>query len=129
MRKEEWDARLNETLREYERSPFSWRDNCGLFAARCVDAMTGSYWAEELEQLLGDARAAVRFLRNEGGLEAAVTRRLGLPIVGRCPPRGSVCELPGRALGICTGRHVRVTGTDGLHSRELGLVLRYWPVQ
>lgn len=130
MRHADWVARLRETVDAYRAEPFSWgRHNCGLFPARCVDAITGSDFAREFQ--FATARAALAFVKDSGGIEAAVTARLGKPTEGRCARRGDVClvdVVDGDGLGICYGPEVLVASDDGLESYALARVRKHWRV-
>lgn len=120
-------ARLRQTVRDHERAPFSWANHCGLFAARCVDAMTGSTWSDELGQI-HTRREAADFLKREGGIAAAVTRRLGPPTSGRSASRGDICQIGIRAIGVCMGATVRAFTRDGLDVLPLARVQQFWRV-
>lgn len=130
MRHQDWLARLRETVDAYRTQPFSWgRHNCGLFVARCVDAVTGSDWATEFQ--FATAREAMQFVRDSGGIEAAVTARLREPIANRCARRADAClvdVVDGDGLGICYGHEVLVASDDGLESYALARVRKHWRV-
>jgi hypothetical protein len=129
MRHHDWVARLWRTVREHERTPFGYGPGehwCGLFAARCVDAVTGSNWAAEFEGLT--RRDAARILLTEGGIEGAVTRRLGSPVEGRATSRGDVCLIGPRRLGVSAGTSVWVLTHDRVEARPLSLVRKHWKV-
>jgi hypothetical protein len=127
MRRPDWLARLRQTVQAHERAPFTWANHCGLFTARCVDAVTGSSWAPELEQI-HTRRDAAAFLKREGGIAAAVTRRLGPPTPGRAARRGDICQVGVRAIGTCTGATVRAFTKDGLDVLPLARVSQHWRV-
>lgn len=130
MRHQAWLARLRETVDSYRAEPFSWgRHNCGLFAARCVDACTGSSWAAEFE--FSSPREALQFVKDEGGIEAAVTARLGEPFHNYFARRGDVClvdVVDGDGLGVCYGPEILVPSDDGLESYPLRRARKHWRV-
>lgn len=130
MRHQDWVARLRETVDAYRSEQFSWcRHNCGLFAARCVDAITGSDWAKEFQ--FASAREALQFVKDEGGIEAAVTARLGEPFHHYFARRGDVCEVDvvdGAGLGVCYGPEILVPSDDGLESYVLARARKHWRV-
>lgn len=129
MRRQDWVARLREAVREGRRAPFSYgRADCCRFAARCVDAVTGSSILAELEALYQDRRGAARTLILEGGLSAAVTRRLGLPVESSSARRGDICQVGGKALGVCWGGAVLAVSASGLTALPLSSVRRHWRV-
>lgn len=108
MRREDWQPQLRAELERAASEPFEWgRTDCCMFAARCIDAMTGSTWETELRQAYQDKRSALVYLAEEGGLEEALTRRFGRPVAWWHARRGDLVLLPavdGRgSLGICYG--------------------------
>lgn len=130
----DWPARLAACLAAARQQPFVWgQHDCVCFAARCVQAMTGCNplqdlpaWASPLE-----ARAV---LRAEGGLQAAVTKRLRLPVPAVLAMRGDVVLLPRRlgggrtALGVCLGGQVVAAAVHGLAVHSVGEALLAWPI-
>lgn len=131
MRRPDWVARLWETVQAHEGVPFEYGiHDCSLFAARCVDAMTDSAWADSLDY--HDKRGAVRFLKKEGGLESAVSRRLGAPIKGRAARRGDICFIEvedGNGLGVCLGSSIAVAAEDGITFYPLARAYQHWRVE
>jgi hypothetical protein len=128
MRRRDWVARLWRTVRAYERTPFGYgpgRHWCGLFAARCVDSITGSRWAAEFVGLT--RRQAAQILLEHGGIEGAVSRRLGPAVEGR-PDRGDVCLVGPRRLGVSAGSTVWVLTHDRVEARPLSVVRKHWKV-
>ena len=129
MRRPDWVARLWQTVREHERTPFGYgpgRHWCGLFAARCVDAVTGSSWAAEFDGLT--RRQAAEILLRQGGIEGAVSLRLGPAVEGRTATRGDVCLVGPRRLGVCAGSSVWVLTHDRVEARPLSIVRKHWKV-
>lgn len=127
MRRQDWVARLREVVRTYRRAPFSYGlADCGHFAAACVDAVTGSNWRAEIAH--GSRREAAAFLKREGGIAPAVTRRLGAPVENHNARRGDVCLVGARALGVCVGSEVLAFSSDGLHAVPLSRVRKHWRV-
>lgn len=115
-RREDWLARLWETIEAWKDRPFEWGSaDCCKFAAACVDAMTGETFAERLRY--STQTEALRWIAEAGSLQDAVSDHLGEPQLGY-PRRGDVVLLEGEdggALGICTGDAF-------LGFREAGLV-------
>lgn len=122
---------LSVFIQQKEATPFLWGFNdCCLFAADWVALRTG---VDVIADLRGihDAKTALRKLEYLGGLEAAVTARLGLPIAAKLSSPGAVVLLEspqGQVLGVNFGDRVGVVGDFGLMyvSIELGVVA--WPV-
>lgn len=133
MRRSDWTVRLIETVEAAASRPFEYGEaDCGLFAARCIDAICeNSARASELAALYQDERSALRFVAEEGGVEAAVTKRLGQPIPASFASRGDVCLMPGvgfEALGICVGSRVAAMSQDGMRYAPLADVIKAWRV-
>ena len=103
-------------LERRARSPFSWRRwDCARFAAAAVKASTG-------RDVLGglrwrSRREAAVVIEQEGGLEAAVSRRL-VPIAPALAARGDVAGVPDTLFGIrlmiVEGRTLVGVGERGL---------------
>lgn len=136
MRRPNWVSRLWQEIRTSEHTPFVLgKHDCCLFAAHCVDAMTDSEWAASL--CYSDRRGALQFLKREGGLEAAVTKRLGEPTPGHIAERGSICLVDverdgigdGRGLGVCIGSTIAVACVDGLEFYPLARAIKHWAVR
>lgn len=129
MRVQAWVANLWQTIDAHDGAEFDYRSHhCGMFAARCVDAVTGSTWAQEMPV---GKRAAVEFLRCEGGIEAAVTKRLGEPIAGHAARRGDVCAVDvedGIGLGVCVGDTIAVAAETGVTFYPLARAHKHWRV-
>jgi hypothetical protein len=127
MREQDWVSRMWQTIAKLERVPFEYgKFDCAVFAGRCVDAITGSAFTEAFG--VSDKRSAIAFLRREGGLEAAVTRRLGEPVPGYAARRGDVCLIDKKTLGICTGPTIAVLGNSGVEYLPLARAQKHWRV-
>ena len=132
MRRPDWVERLHMIVEAGAAVPFTFGSHdCGRFAARCIDAMTGSDREAELARQYANERTAARFLRREGGIEAAVTARLGDPITVLEAGRGDVCLIPGEdgpGLGVCVGATVAVLRPEGIRYAPLSAALKAWRV-
>ncbi len=133
MRRPDWVARLRQVVEVWQTASFQYGSaDCGRFAAACVDAVTGSDLLAELAAQYSDERTAVRFLAREGGIEAAVSRRLGPPSPPNAlPRRGDVCLVPGHdglSLGVSIGTTVAALNENGLEFAPLSEVVTHWRV-
>lgn len=133
MRIEGWVKALYETVESAAGRPFAFGlDDCGLCVASVIDAIVlDSHWVDDLKANYSDEASALRFVAAEGGMEAAVTRRLGEPVPPLCARRGDVCLLPGEgmpALGICMGETVAAMRPEGIRYVSLGEALKAWRV-
>ena len=132
MRRDDWVERLHAVIEARQAVPFAYGvQDCGRFAAACADAITGSAWSQDLAREYVDERSALRFIGREGGLEAAVTRRLGPPVPPLMARRGDVCLVNGEpaiGLGVCLGERVVCVNDGGLVTYPLECVLMAWRV-
>lgn len=130
MRREDWLRRLLDIVEENK--PFVWGENdCCTFAARCVDAMTGSDWVEDLSNYYWDQKSAREYIADSGGIEAAVTNRIGEPVPPMLARRGDVCLLEtgtGYGLGICAGRSALTPSDSGLVATPMSKVIKAWRI-
>jgi hypothetical protein len=132
---EDWLRRLRSEIESAESRSFAWGDHdCCLFAARCVDAMTGSSLEAQWRSEYHDHRSALRLLHDEGGLESAVTRRLGPPIRWVNAQRGDLClmETPDGigSLGVCVGAQVACVAADnGVQYLPTNQAIACWSIR
>lgn len=119
MRTRNWQAALSAFVAARRSEPFAWGSNdCCLFAADAVQAMTGIDHAAELRGY-GSARDAVRVVESGGGLARIASRALGEPVAPAFAAVGDVVliENEGRdLLALCNG-------TTALAPGELGMVV------
>jgi cell wall-associated NlpC family hydrolase len=131
QRWQDWPERLDLFIRARERVPFAWGTNdCALFAADAVRAMTGVDVAQWARGKYRTQQGAARLLTKRGGLAALVDALL--PAV---PPltaqRGDVVMFKGAngmQLGVCLGGQFVVTAERGLVVRPLTLATMAWRV-
>ena len=123
----DWRQRLDAVLRDPR--PFAWgQSDCCMFAARCVQAMTGVNLAADY--LYSTELEAARILRAAGGVEGIATKALGEPKGGLFALPGDVVmvEAPRRMLGVCIGHHVAVQGGEGIEYVPLSGAMTAWTV-
>lgn len=127
-RKPDWVAALRREVELAERASFGYgKHDCAIFAARCVDAMTGSNIRDSFIEVV-DARTTVSTLRDAGGLEAAVTARLGAPIETGLPRRGDVCLTNPNQIGVCVGTTIAIPSHAGLAHYAITDAIKHWRV-
>jgi len=128
---ENWPEILADEIKAAKKRPFSWGSHdCASFAARVVEAMTGKDFTF-LFNGYNSAEVAAEVIAQNGGLEAMVTRCLGVPIPPLCAQRGDVCMIDtpeGPALGICDGAWIWCAGLTGLNRRPLSSAIKAWRV-
>jgi len=132
MRHVDWVKRLRECVKAHQKVPFEWgKNDCCMFAARCADEITGSGWVADLESHYQDEASAKDYIAVSGGIEAAVTARLGDPVKPALARRGDVClvETPeGYGLAVCVGADAVIPGAKGLVVKPLQEVIMAWRI-
>lgn len=118
MRIEGWEAALNEIIQSRTVTPFKWGEHdCCLFAADCVEAMTGRDYADKLRGSYKNAAEAKKVINAYGDMETMISSLLGAPCETAFAHRGDVMMLDtssGPALGICCGKLSVFAGHTGL---------------
>lgn len=114
----DWEQRLAEYLASKANARFCWgREDCALFAAGAVLAVTGQDLAVPFRGRYRTARGAVRALKRfgAGALESTVDQHFE-----RCAPafvrRGDLVAIAGEgghALGVAIGHHALFLGEEG----------------
>ncbi len=130
-----WPELLAGKIDDARQQPFVWGENdCCLFAAHCVEIMTGI-------DLVGDYRSyktkaeALRMLKKYGGVAGvaeAIAKKHEIPEI---PPliaqRGDVCLFDigsGDTLGVIAGEHIFAPGQDGLIGFPLQQAVCAWRI-
>lgn len=136
MRRPDWIARLRAEVERASAQPFEWgRQDCCLFAARCVDAMiAGSEYVAELRTAYTDKASALRFLVEQGGIEAGVTARFGPPVPWPRAMRGDLVLVDTEdgvgSLGVCLGEmSVFISHEHGVEYLPTRSVRACWSVR
>jgi hypothetical protein len=127
LRRPDWVARLRQTVADHKHVPFSYgRHDCSIFAAKCADAITGSNWLGTLDYT--DLKTAAAFRRREGGLDAAVTKRLGEPLAGCGARRGDICLIDRKTLGVSLGTTIAVLSDKRLVFYPITRAQKHWRI-
>ena len=134
-RREDWPSRLAAALEEARDKPFRWGSHdCGLFAADCVLAMTGTDPAALYRgQYVDEAGARdTLWLISGGGLRAAWTKALGPAMNNvRMARRGDVVlvDVGGvEATGVVVGSRVACLSEAGLAMVPAHRIVAAWSV-
>ncbi len=126
----DWPERLAEFVQSRRDTPFSWGGNdCCLFAADAVQAVTGTDPAADLRGTYAAALDAARLVEELGGIEAIAAARLGDEIPVLLARRGDVVAIDagaGISLGVCIGAQAAVPAADGLAFLPIGQATRAW---
>ena len=114
----DWPERLDALLRARAETPFAWGHNdCCIFAADVVQALTGHDPMRALRGLYASRRDAQRLLGTLGGFEATITGVLGPRISSMQVTVGDVLLIhnAGREmLAVCNGVSAVAPGRAGL---------------
>jgi len=130
-RSADWPLLLDALIYSRLHTPFRWgAHDCCLFAADCIQAMTGADPARKLRGLT--VRRSMRFVKDCGGMVGLAIHFLGAPTRGDSARVGDIVAIPagGRVLlAVCTGRdRVVAPGPMGLSSIALKSALCAWRV-
>jgi hypothetical protein len=131
-RRRDWQERLEALIASRIDAPFAWGVNdCALFAADAVAAVTGHDPAADARGTYTDEKGALRTIKKMGGLAAiAETRAGGVEVPPSMARVGDVVlGVMGReCLGICGGATWHAPGADGLAAAPMSTVLKAWRV-
>lgn len=135
-RLQDWPTRLEAAIDAARKCPFEWgKNDCALFAADCVLAMTGVDFAASFRGKYKTAEGAKRKLKAAGttGLSGYVGKLFGDSVEPVFATRGDLACVKspeGTALGIVdnTGRRVACVGKDGLIFEPLSQALKIWKI-
>lgn len=111
--------------------PMRWgRNDCASFAATAIRKQTGRDVRGKVRW--HSAREAAAVIEAEGGLEAAVNRRL-TPIAPAMAQRGDIAGVPddrfGIRLMIVEGRTLVGPGANGLERQPRGVMTLAWTIE
>jgi hypothetical protein len=114
LRRRDWPERLAVALREAEKRTWSETDYCVLFAADCVEAMTGvDYCADYRGLSIEESREKLR----QSGMSfyRHLVSLFGKPVPLSFARRGDVIVRtdPEPAAGICCGMFTAFLSSDG----------------
>lgn len=128
----DWESRLSELVAERLSEPFVWGVNdCVLFAADCVLAMTGHDPVADVRGLWGSQGQARRVITRLGGLQAGV-EALGLKAISPLYAQRGDLVLHRRdgadAMAICLGPHLAGPSDSGLLFFGLECGVQAWRV-
>ena len=131
MRKNEWQQDFAAFVKSRWAMPFEWgRNDCCLFAADAVEAMTGVDCAA-VYRGYATALEAQRICDRAGGISARVTEALGEPV----PPLRAAIGDPvlvmneGRELlAICNGTSVLAPGKLGIAVLGMESAIAAWKI-
>lgn len=107
MKTDGWQDRFFAYLDVARVTPFKWGiQDCCLFAADVVDAVTGSTFREQLSLCYTDEASALAYIASFGSLEAAVSSWLGASEAPNSAGPGDIVIATldnGPTVGVCLG--------------------------
>jgi hypothetical protein len=114
----DWQVRFESFIASRNAKPFTWGTNdCAIFAADCVHALTGCDVALPAFRKHATERQAARVLKRHGGVLGIATAALGQPVPATTASVGDVvlAKAGGRdMLAICNGDTCIAPGPRGL---------------
>jgi len=126
----DWQSRLATCLAERCALPFEWgKQDCVLFAADCVAAVTGVDPAAGERGAYKSAAGAARVLKKRGGLEAVAAAALGpeiSPLMAQPGDVGLVANGGQACLAVWVGACWYAPGATGLTQFRLDEATRAW---
>ena len=118
MRIDGWEKMLTDFIESKSAASFQWGvHDCCLFAADCVEVITGHDYASQLRGRYKNGREAQEVIKEYGSMEEMVSALLGASCEVAFAHRGDVVMFDtsdGPALGICCGKQSVFAGRTGL---------------
>jgi hypothetical protein len=115
---QDWQLRFEAFIAQRTAKPFAWGSNdCAIFAADCVHALTGIDVALPAYRQHTTERQAARLLKRHGGVAGIATAALGLPMPSSRAGVGDVVltQSAGRdMLAVCNGDTCMAPSAAGL---------------
>jgi hypothetical protein len=133
-RLDDWQDRFFAYLEATRLLPFAWGTNdCCLFAAGSIDAITGSTLTAQLAESYAytDEAGALAFVESFGSLEAAVSSWLGDAKAPNFAGPGDIilADLEmGPTIGVCLGVDCAFSGASGMDYRSRTFITACWTV-
>ncbi len=128
MRLPDWQSRLASCIKDRSKIPFAWgSQDCALFAADCVQAISGNDPALGLRGTYQDARGAARVMKD--GLRTIAAERLGEEISPLLAQAGDVGLLPNEGrecLAVWGGGAWHAPSENGLSAYPLEYAITAW---
>lgn len=124
QRQPDWQLRFEAFIASRLSAPFVWGSNdCAVFAADCVQALTGQDPAPAGLRAHSTEKQALRALKRHGGVAGIATAVLGQPVPASQANIGDVvlCKAGHRdMLAICNGGSALAPSARGLVTVPLG---------
>lgn len=131
MRRDDWQQRFSDYLRERRDMAFDWGSHdCCTFAAGAVEAVTGRNPMADVPPYSNEFDA-VRMVHEGGGMEALATSILGESVSPMFATVGDVVLLTNEdreLLGVCNGVNAIAASKDGTAALEMSAAIAAWKV-
>lgn len=128
----DWPTRMEAFMAQRHSAPFAWGSNdCAIFAADCVQAITGQDPAPAGLRKHRTAKQAYRAIARYGGMQTIASAALGPHIAPLLAGVGDVVLVPvGKrtAFGICNGATALVPSAGGLVALPMDTARIAWRV-
>lgn len=128
----DWQIRFQAFVLDKQSEPFSWgRNDCCIFAADCVAALTGCDFASEYRGIYRTEKTAYKLLKEFGGIQGLAENALGASMSRHRATVGDVVlvMMNGReALGICNGATIIGPGANGIAVMDMAGSIMAWKV-
>jgi hypothetical protein len=131
-RLDDWQDRFFAYLEATRLTPFAWGTNdCCLFAAGSIDAITGSTFTAQLAAAYTDEASALAYIASFGSLDAAVSSWLGDAKAPNFAGPGDIVianlEM-GPTVGVCLGVDCAFSSNAGMTYRSRTLIAACWTI-
>jgi hypothetical protein len=130
----DWQVRLEAFVRERRGKPFAWGSHdCALFAADCVEALTGERLLPNMRGY-STAKDALLLIEKAGGLRGIACHALGGFIAPKLARPGDLVLLAvegdhfPEALGVCNGSTALAQGERGVVAVPMAKAVAAWRV-
>ena len=127
-----WQLRFEAFVAARRSAPFAWGSNdCAIFAADCVQAITGTDPAPAGLRDHRTAKQALRALKHYGGLVGVASAALGAPMAALRATVGDVVLAKSgnqALLAVCNGTTALAPSANGLMSVGMDTCLLAWRV-
>ena len=133
MKKTDWLQQLLAFIASRKDAPYAWGSNdCCLFAADAIVAMTGTDLAAKLRGTYSNEEGAYKIIADHGSLAKLITSFLGTPLGPLCARRGDIVlfHAPNGAdcVGVCTGPTLVCPGDENLNTFSMELATKSWRI-
>ena len=134
MRNNDWLKQLLDLISKRRQTPHAWGTNdCCLFAADAILAMTGDDKAVALRGTYTTEAEAHQIIAKFGGLAPMLTHFLGEPRGPLCARRGDIVAFTApngqECVGVCVGAAFVCPGDERLNTFPMQMATQSWRVE